>query len=415
MLISAVLRTGDMQGAIRLGATHRLFHVYPEEWQWMEKRYEKGRTNVDKAAFRNRFPDFKIIRTDDVEEGLDSVKESHANQCLQVAVEQAVELIENGKSDEAVRLIHRESNSVIYDIEHTADAVDVFTDWQDSVDEFYRRYELQQETGHAGVPTGITSLDNVTGGLQAGWLMIVGARLGVGKSWTLLRMAYGACVEGYSVLFFSLEQTRHEVTMRMHSFAAADLGYTLNPSQLGQGRGIDPERYEEILSEIQGTMGGQFLVNDSRRGRVSAKTIEAAIEAKQPDIVFVDYLGLMDVSGYGRADHWQALGELSATLKAAAEKYEVPIVAAQQLNRSGAGNDPGNEVISGSDKIGQDADLILMLTEKTDHTRWMKLTKNRHGASGTGWHMEFDPAKGVFNEITGNRAQDIMDKDLDDD
>lgn len=411
LLISAVLRTGDYALAVRHGASHRLFHVHADEWSWIEKQFDKGRRCPSKSSFKHQFPEFVLVRNDDVLTALDLVKKSHARYETQRFMNEAVELIEADKADEAVKLIARRSANLSYEIEHNADAIDVVTDWEDTFDVVSARIDRAEEHGQSGVPTGFGSLDTITGGMQPGWLTIVAARLGVGKTWHMIKMAYTAVASGHSVLFFSLEQSRHQIAMRMQALAAADLGYALNPGQLTHGIGLDREMYREILEAISETLTGQFYVNDQTRGRVGLKTIEAAIEAKEPDLVVVDYITLLKRAG----NEWMDVAQLSGDMKVMAEEYAVPFITASQLNRSGTGADPGAEHIAQSDAIGQDADLVLTLTQTTEHLRRMKLIKNRHGSSGVGFPIHFDPSRGIIKEISGNEAAEISDQDLDED
>ena len=411
LLISAALRTDGFNLAMRLGASSRLFHVHHEEWRWIEKEWERSKKTPSKLSFKHQFPAFKLKATDDVETAVDQVKKSHAHFETQVFFEEAVKLMESGKSDEAVRLIAARSGEVVYEIEHTADAVDMIEDWEDTYDDVVARIERVKASGWAGVPTGIPSLDKITGGLQGSWLTIVAARLGVGKTWSGISMAHGAISAGYDALFFSLEQSRHQVAMRMQGLAAAALGYELNPARLTQGVGVDPKLYRQILEEISEEMSGKFLVNDASRGRVSVATLEAAVESKKPAILFIDYIGLLK----SKTTEWQDMAQLSGDLKVLAAQYDIPVVALSQLNRGGVGKDPGAENLARSDSVGQDADLILTLTNQTEHVKRMKLIKNRHGPDGSAWFMHFDPAKGIYAEISGNKAADIMDDDLDSD
>lgn len=415
LLISAVIRTGDIGTAIRQGASPRIFHTYNQEWLWLETTYDRTRRTPSRATFKAQFPEFKLIKTDDVSAALELVKSRHARQCTHAIVEEAAKLIEDGKEHEAVAHLSLKTRELQYQLEHNADAVDVVDNWEETLADVRVRHDRAVERGQSGIPTSIRSIDTLTGGLQEGWLTVLAARLGVGKTWTMIRMAYGAVSHGYDALYFSLEQSRHQIAMRMQGLAANDLGYQINPAKLAQGVGVDLDLYEEALDEIQASITGKFLVNDSSRGRVTTSTVEAAIEAKQPDIVFIDYLTLLrSVQLSGRGDSpWIDVGRMTAELKVMAEQYRIPIVVASQINRSGGGADPGAENLSQSDSIGQDADMIITIVRKTDHVRRLKIIKNRHGPDGVGWFMHFDPSEGIYEEVTGNRAEAIVDKDLD--
>jgi len=138
-------------------------------------------------------------------------------------------------------------------------------------------------------------------------------------------------------------------------------------------------------------------------------TIAAGIERHGFDIVFVDYLQLMQRSG----PDWQGLAQLSSDMQQLAANYAIPIVGASQLNRQDGvvKNMPGPEAISGSDAIGQDAAVIINIKQHTERVMQMFLAKNRHGRGGAKWWTLFTPDDGVIKEISFSRAQDTMDKD----
>ena len=68
------------------------------------------------------------------------------------------------------------------------------------------------EAGPAGlgVRTGWDDLDELTGGMRAGQLIVVASRPAVGKSAVLLNVAAHAALSGVPVLVCSLEMSRQE-------------------------------------------------------------------------------------------------------------------------------------------------------------------------------------------------------------
>ena len=72
-----------------------------------------------------------------------------------------------------------------------------------------------------GVPTGIRDLDELTNGLQAGQMIVIAARPGVGKSTLGLDIARSAAIRNHQpTCIFSLEMSKHEITMRLLSAEA---------------------------------------------------------------------------------------------------------------------------------------------------------------------------------------------------
>ncbi|HKJ11812.1 MAG TPA: DnaB-like helicase N-terminal domain-containing protein, partial [Ornithinimicrobium sp.] len=82
--------------------------------------------------------------------------------------------------------------------------------------------EIEHNAGSSGemvgVPTGFTSLDELTNGLHPGQMVIVAARPAVGKSTFALDVARTAAIKHQMpTVVFSLEMSRTEITMRLLS------------------------------------------------------------------------------------------------------------------------------------------------------------------------------------------------------
>ena len=80
-------------------------------------------------------------------------------------------------------------------------------------------------------------------------------------------------------------------------------------------------------------MKGLHLVMDDT-GSISAEDVEAKLAASKPDVMFIDYLGLMKGDTSGKKPLWQVTGETMHALKASAKRHNVVIVALVQLNRA---------------------------------------------------------------------------------
>ena len=72
--------------------------------------------------------------------------------------------------------------------------------------------------GVYGVPTDFIELDELTGGLHGGQMIVIAARPGVGKSTLALDIARSAAIHHHmATVFFSLEMSRTELAMRVLS------------------------------------------------------------------------------------------------------------------------------------------------------------------------------------------------------
>ena len=410
LLISAVLRQEDHRTPLMEGVEPDWFITHHDEWSWIHNYIGRHHKTPSKSLFKATYPNFTVLKSDDVEYCVTEVKMAFLRRSLVTLIDDSVERIRNGESvTDIINTSQRQLLELQMRSEGSKNECDVLDDWQHTYNEVARRYERVQERGMAGVPTGFTTLDNLTGGPQAGDYWIVAARLGQGKTWTLIRMASSALYKGMTVQYDALEQSRAQIAMRTHSFLSSKHAQSsFRSMDLMHGQNFDLKEYKEFLANLKEDIKGKLIVNDTSRGRLNPSMIAAQIERNKPDVVFIDYLTLMNTGG----DDYKAIANLSAEMKGIAMHYQVPIVAAAQLNRMAIGNDiAGAEHLAGADAIGQDADCVITMKQMSAHVIKMKLAKFRHGSDGQTWYNEFRPNSGRFDEISGQDAEEIMDLD----
>lgn len=410
-LISSILRDRDYRTALKQGVTGEMFHGYREEWEWIERYYNRHKKTPTRMAFKRHFPEFVTKAVNDTDHFIEEVRKHHARVMLTTVMRDCTDLIATGDIDKAVAQM-TSSMTVVAAQMGTVMDTDIISDWRSIYDDARYRKERFDEFGMAGIPTGFNTLDERTGGIQPGQLWIVGARLGERKSWTLLRMATTAVMAGRNVHFSALEMSRVDVGMRLHNFLSGSVGKQVFQSlALQQGREVDLSEYREFLKTLRHHVKGHFTVSDSRR--IGSLEIASQIERHRPDIYFLDYLTLAKTRGDGG---WQDIGAFTKDLHDMAGENGVAMVAAAQLNRAFGltKSDPaGPEALAQSDAIGQDADAVVTLKQMSESVTKMKLAKYRHGRAGYVWWTHFDPERGIFQEVSKNTAQQVMDADQD--
>lgn len=410
LFISAVLRQQDHRTPMLEGVEPDWFLSCRSEWEWIATFLQRHHKAPSKSLFKATFPDFVILKADDVDYCVGQLKEAHLRRSVINLLGSLTEMLKDtSQMTDTINFAQRELMSLQISSEGGKNETEILEDWTLAYGEAARRYERQNDSGLAGVPTGFQTLDSLTGGVQQGDYWIVAARLGQGKTWTLIRMACTALYSGMKVQYDALEQSRAQIAMRAHGFLSSKYGeHTFRSMDLMHGKDFDLKSYKEFLVNLKEKTSGKFFVNDTSRGRLNPSMIAAQIERNKPDIVFIDYLTLMNTGG----DDWKAIANLSAEMKGIAMHYQVPIVAAAQINRMAIGNDvPGPEHLAGADAIGQDADCVVTMKQMSAHVIKMRLAKFRHGSDGQTWLNEFRPNSGMFNEITGQRADEIIDED----
>lgn len=408
LLLSSVVRTGDYQALAARGITPALFHAHHDVAEWIIKYIQNNSATPSKRALLQAWPEFVMYKVDDTDHWCDEVHRSHKRQSAIDLMDTALTMIDDGEEDKALATLSSGLTMINAASAGVQNNYDVFDNWEDIYESVSKRVERVSKTGFAGIPTGFQTLDDVTGGLQPGWVSIIAARLGEGKTWSGVKMGYHAAISGARVTYFSLEQPRVQIALRMHGFASRQFANeTFNPSSLSRGTGFDLTKYKKFLRKLQGqSRTGSFKINDTSRGRVTTNTIASVIEMDQPQIVFLDYLTLIGTD----EDDWRGTAKISADLQAIAGRYQIPIVALSQINRSGIGK-PRAEHLSQSDAVGQDADLVVTQQQITKRVTKHFIAKFRHGVGGDSWYSKFSPGTGEFHEVSVEEAGALMDED----
>jgi replicative DNA helicase len=413
LLIAAVLRTGEYTPVMNKGISHSYFHLYKAEWKWIEKFIARYRKTPGKESFKAKFPDMPFKGVDDVEHFCEEVKRDHARYLFTDLVDRSLNLVEKDDIDGAVKQVHAGIIAIQSSLQGESNEFNLVNDFDLIYEEVKRRVDLVKVRGTAGVPSGFPTLDSWTGGLQESDYWIVGARLGQGKTWTLLRMLLECVVNGQDINYFSLEQNAKQIAFRIINLLSSRYGKKVfSSSDLRMGKGFNLLELKAFLQDLPSLGLGAVNIYDSTRGKITPLTISAKIEEhKGYTVNFVDYLQL---GSKGR--DWQQVAEMSSELASITNRYETTLIAAAQMNRQGDGREPPKTVnLGGSDGIGQDADGVIALAQQSPHVIKYRLAKYRDGEDQGTWFAHFNPGQGHFGEVNGNRAQEIIDSDKDED
>lgn len=276
-----------------------------------------------------------------------------------------------------------------------------FVDTKTLVPETVEKIRKIQKHGESeGLKSGFYELDGMTGGFQPSDFIVIAARPSMGKTALGLNIATNIAVkDGGTVAFFSIEMARKQIMTRILAAEAE-----LNMSALLRGKyplNKQEQKRLELAAEV--LMKSKIYIDDSP----SLSILEMKTRARRIkrefglDIVFVDYLQLMKVTGESlrRNDsRAQEVAIISASLKELAKELNIPVVALAQLNRSpeqrGIKRDGGLKYqlsdLKESGAIEQDADLIMFLhrDEQNDKDTERKgiadliIAKQRNGPTG---------------------------------
>lgn len=418
-LISAVLRTGDMRPALEHGITAEAMPNYSIEWQWLTDRLNKVRKMPSTEDFRSQFPTFQVVRAQDVDLHAGAVAEEHAKALVFSMLSEGIDSLQGGMpATKLLEQLNKGHRTVAKALGSGGSVDGRLSDHRSYLAEVKRRQKLA-ETGGLGTPYGLQTLDDATGGMTKGHLIIWCSRPSVGKSWMLLRAAVMAVLAGKTVLFFSLEMNKFSVQTRLISLLSGmdPKGSPFDPAAIRKGS-IGRSGVLDLSAFLKRTFAGNPLgkplgevhIVDSTKERITPYHVQAAIERTQPDVVMLDYLQLFARQNAGSgSDLRLEVARHSSEFKGLAEMYEVPWCTASQLNRSGENKHvpPGLSTLAESDSPGQDADLVITMVPPSKQVRKALVAKNREGPDNDLFYVHFDPSQGLIEEVTPEEAEQI--------
>jgi replicative DNA helicase len=248
--------------------------------------------------------------------------------------------------------------------------------------------------GITGTPTGFTTFDKMTTGLQPADLIIVAGRPSMGKTTFAMNIAEHVAVSQETdkpVLIFSMEMPAESLIMRSLSSLAR-----VDQSAIRSGQ-LKEHDWTRIISTFNIFKNqGKMYIDDTGNmspSEVRSRARRVARENGGLSLIVLDYLQLMHVPG--KSDNRVLeVSEISRSLKALAKELEVPVIALSQLNRSLEQRSDRRPVMADlreSGAIEQDADLITFIyrdevyNKDTEHKGMAEIIigKQRNGPIGT--------------------------------
>jgi replicative DNA helicase len=252
-----------------------------------------------------------------------------------------------------------------------------------------------------GVRTGFSEFDALTGGMQAGQLLILAARPSMGKSALALNIALNVAMEEEQpVLFVSLEMPQVDLMDRV---IASVGGISLHRIRNGS---LSPDDRASVRATMGNLHSASFYLNDQAGltlTEISAEARRCRRKAKRPlGLIVIDYLQLIEPDNQ-KDPREQQVAKISRRLKLLAKQLECPVLCLAQLNRqteTAKDNKPRLSHLRESGAIEQDADVVMFVhreeyyaeTEDNRGKAQILIAKQRSGPIGEAnlvWRKEF--------------------------
>lgn len=182
------------------------------------------------------------------------------------------------------------------------------------------------------IPTGWNTFDRPNGGMPRGGLVLLGGASGAGKSHTVLQLSRTQAELGYKVVVVPLEMTEREEGIRLISNLGGVDSLKISLSKLAEEeKDFLWRRYRKFQKRVAAA-GGRWTVFRPRSD-VSIEETMAAVHAYNPDVIYIDYIGLL--KGADGDDQWRQLGNIARYGKVYAGNTNKVVCLAAQVNEEG--------------------------------------------------------------------------------
>jgi len=216
------------------------------------------------------------------------------------------------------------------------------------------------------------------GGLGKGEVGCILAPQGIGKSWLLDAIGMAAIRQGKRVVHYTMELSQEYTGLRYDTILTGI-----------QSRDIKDNVH--LVREAIDGISGQLIIKYFPTKSVTTNALMAHAHRmaqlnQKPDLIIVDYLGLLRGIDKGSAKH-EELGNIIEELRGMAGELEVPLWTAHQTQRSSQ----QDEIIEGDKVAGAYSilaacdvwmSLSRLLADKVGNTGRVFLGKNRFGKDG---------------------------------
>ncbi len=241
-----------------------------------------------------------------------------------------------------------------------------------------------------GILTGIESFDKLLGrGITPKTLTFFLAPPGIGKSMAMVAFACQFAKQGLDVVICSLEMAEEEYFKRIDANLLGISTYDLEK--------LDPlvikAKHKELYPNLGRIIVKEFPSYELTAGKLTSflEKLEVKTGIVKP-VVFVDYLQLMSSDRLKESDNsYGYIKSITSELRAVAQKRDIQMFSASQLNRGATGNlEADASTISDSMGIAMFADCLIFLLQTPEMKERgeinIKFEKNRF--TGMTWSFK---------------------------
>jgi len=279
-----------------------------------------------------------------------------------------------------------------------------------NLEEIVAAQRKEAENGNR-IPTYIDVYDNnyLNGGVKKGYIEIIGAKTGMGKSTYAVNRFYNQIINGWNVYYITFEEDIYDILekiLTIHSNHESKFKeYNLTAKDwLDMGAACRNEEklrvMDEVISDLKKYRFEEHIIDMRSRNTVEDIKSElmnmSLINEKEPiDLIYLDHIHNIDAAD-NNANFTTALKYIMGSIRVLASKSKISLSILTQLNDRGKGK-PTKQNLKWSQSLANDAHLVTLiyrsdyglsdqeLEEKgltNNNQMELIIDKNRHGETG---------------------------------
>ena len=382
-IINKILQNKDYSFITLNNLSAEHFYGYKAEYEFIKNHYNVYQVVPDRLTFLQNFPDFVIQDVNEPDNYLIEQLYNEYNQSyLATRLNSLKKLLEADDTAGALQYFIDSLEKL-----HIGSALQC-TDIMSDISRYDRFLDMTANQDKYFIPTGFPELDKIITGIDLkNENMVIAARTGVGKSWLLLTIAAAASRKGLTVGIYSGEMSVDKVAYRMDTLLGK-----IDNKKISRGDLYYKDHYKNYLDSLKCSNWGPIKVLTPKdiAGPATVDALQAFVEKEHLDILFIDQYSLLEDNSRAKVAH-EKVANISKAIKNLQVMKQIPIISVTQMNRT-KNEDKSQDTtqIALSDRIGQDATVILMIdkhdAEDPSHPGFFKVTinivKSRDGGDG---------------------------------
>ena len=356
-IINKVLQNKDYSFITLNNLTAEHFYSYRAEFEFIKAHYSTYHTVPDRLTFVQHFPEFTIQDVNEPDNYLIEQLYNDYNQSyLATRLNNLKKLLEADDTASAMQYFKDSLDKL-----HIGSALQC-TDIMSDTSRYERYLDAGTNQSKYFISTGFPELDKIITGIdRRNENMVIAARTGVGKSQMMCALAAAASRQGLCVGIYSGEMSVDKVAYRIDTM----LGKVDN-RKISRGDLFYKDHYKNYLESLKCANYGPIKVITPAdiAGPATVSALQAFIEKEHLDILFIDQYSLLEDESRARVAH-EKVANISKAVKNLQVLKQIPIISVSQMNRTkNEDNSQDTTQIAMSDRIGQDATVLLMLDKK---------------------------------------------------